>query len=1212
MLATISYQKAQALLFGGGSVQVPEHPDFDLQRQLTLAAWVLPVASPGPVATILSKGAAAYELDLQGGKVVITAAGAQYSSTGSAPVGQWLQVVVTFDADADADQLKLYLNGGLDQSFTVATPLAVTPQALLLGDRATSDGVFVGEIASVAVWNGAHSAWRVKQELNSPLDLGASDLVAYWAMDEGSGTTVHDRSPRGHDGQMQGTVQWAPLPSPIVLNGPAAAPVGGMVDLVLAESTGPSPLATVLHAPLPPTGRNGEAQKFLHRVDLYTQQRVAQAQLDANDQLAQAKQAAAAKVQAAHRAAASLMNSTRYDTLFFLRDNAIYQVSAAGVVTTFSQPTSQVVNLTLRPGSAMDSGLIATPVDTVNIQMHAPMPGSTLTVTFLVGGVEIAQLGDRGAGNLTGKSGPIQVQCSGMPGIPSLGDATATVGLYGPSTIPTPAADFAVDPAETQLFWADPTAPFAIHRAALDGSGGTVLIPSSPLPVTSIALDEVNRRFFWMTGTGQIWTADYFGRNPAMLLDVSGPSREGRWQLDVDNDNHQLYWTNDFALWTAGLDGSSPRQVLSFPEAPFPIDVAVDGPSKKIYWTDKELKMVRRANMDGTGAEDLYAVEGPMRGLALDQVLPAQAAQLTQEVYWCTREEGINPDTPGITGYWPLSDGSGDRARNALLSPGHAAVIAPLQRLADELPPGMYDPAFSVRVAALGDRIAFPQTVTDSLIGSSFTIELWARPDAINPGGDIALFAGTDLTPWHCLHFVIRDGPPYFGFYGHDTPGKRPLRAGEWVHLAVRFDKDAGEQAIFVNGELDSSSTGQAPLSYAPGTEMLLGQYNGGNYFTGLMSSLRVSNRALGQDEIRDRMTQLLAGDLLAPLAPAALGWADESPPPLVYPPAAYLGFDGTGYLMLADDATTLGLSAGFTLECWVKLGDSGTLTLFSTGTQPTQDRIGCVVVGGQMWLVGGSVNKLVGSTTLQYHRWYHLAWSYDPAAQQARLLVNGVIDGTLAEPGNLAPLGPAFLGRFGGDLSADGAVSDLRIWSPVRSDADVARYARNYRGTFGMRGPVDGMRRPETLHEVYGAGAIAMVSRASAEHEQRLIAYRQRQEAQAKAAADVAAAHAAYAAQVAAKQADLAKAHQDSAASIDAKTQQNEQARADNRQRLTNAQNSATQQVSTAQSSAAQRRAAAQAQAQNIKDSANAQAQAIKDAAQANYNQAQAARAKY
>jgi hypothetical protein len=257
-----------------------------------------------------------------------------------------------------------------------------------------------------------------------------------------------------------------------------------------------------------------------------------------------------------------------------------------------------------------------------------------------------------------------------------------------------------------------------------------------------------------------------------------------------------------------------------------------------------------------------------------------------------------------------------------------------------------------------------------------------------------------------------------------------------------------------------------------------------------------------------------------------------------------------------------------------------------------------------------GATQLLAGPGPLQPNRWYHLAWRCQGG--QLSLLLNGVLAAQGSAPLTAAAAGPAYLGRDMFGFASYGSLSDLRIWSVARSDAEILGSFRNHRQTLAMRGPVDGSRRPEALPEVTGGGALALVSKNSADHEQRLIAYRARQDTQAKAAADVASAHADYDAQVSAKQAELEKTHQESAASIDAKTQEQAQARADNRQSLANARNGATQQVQTAQANAAQRLAGAQGQAQNIKNQASSQAQQIKDAAQQDYNNAQAQRARY
>jgi DNA-binding beta-propeller fold protein YncE len=81
-----------------------------------------------------------------------------------------------------------------------------------------------------------------------------------------------------------------------------------------------------------------------------------------------------------------------------------------------------------------------------------------------------------------------------------------------------------------------------------------------------------------------------------------------------------LYWVdsgND-AVWTAAIDGRSRRRLAMMPDPSFLRCIVVDGAGGKIYYSDSGLKRIQRANLDGSGVEDVVTgLDAPV-GLAVD------------------------------------------------------------------------------------------------------------------------------------------------------------------------------------------------------------------------------------------------------------------------------------------------------------------------------------------------------------------------------------------------------------------------------------------------------------------------------------------------------------------------------------------------------------------------------------------------------------------
>ena len=120
---------------------------------------------------------------------------------------QWNHVVVT--CDTSAEEFKIYLNGDTTPaSSTTISDGSWTPD----GQNCRIGQHWLGSIDDVAIWSAILDADAVAAVYNSgkPFDLNydrglydnASDLEAYWRMNDGSGTTVVDSSTNSHNGTL--------------------------------------------------------------------------------------------------------------------------------------------------------------------------------------------------------------------------------------------------------------------------------------------------------------------------------------------------------------------------------------------------------------------------------------------------------------------------------------------------------------------------------------------------------------------------------------------------------------------------------------------------------------------------------------------------------------------------------------------------------------------------------------------------------------------------------------------------------------------------------------------------------------------------------------------------------------------------------------------------------------------------------------------------
>ena len=186
----------------------------------------------------------------------------------------------------------------------------------------------------------------------------------------------------------------------------------------------------------------------------------------------------------------------------------------------------------------------------------------------------------------------------------------------------------------------------------------------------------------------------------------------------------------------------------------------------------------------------------------------------------------------GMVGWWP-----GDGNANDIAGSNHGTLQGGATFAA-----GMVGQAFSLD--GDGDWIELVGASALSLTDSDFTVDAWvnlSNPRHIDPV----------LGTLSALHLAAAHGGqnPYMGFWFNDTGGTTVISANTWYHLAWRYTKSTGEQAIFVNGTLDGSSTGRAAFQ-GTGT-VYIGRSIGSQPFTGLIDEVGIFNRPLTDPEIK-------------------------------------------------------------------------------------------------------------------------------------------------------------------------------------------------------------------------------------------------------------------------------------------------------------------------------------------------------------------------
>lgn len=109
----------------------------------------------------------------------------------------WYHVATTYDGST----LKLYVNGELDGSMTVDSPMVSYPVPLTMGDN-PEPYPLDGMLDEVRLWDVARSEKEIRRFMGRTMRNAPTGLIGHWPLDEGVGDVAIDRSGLGHHGQL--------------------------------------------------------------------------------------------------------------------------------------------------------------------------------------------------------------------------------------------------------------------------------------------------------------------------------------------------------------------------------------------------------------------------------------------------------------------------------------------------------------------------------------------------------------------------------------------------------------------------------------------------------------------------------------------------------------------------------------------------------------------------------------------------------------------------------------------------------------------------------------------------------------------------------------------------------------------------------------------------------------------------------------------------
>ena len=131
--------------------------------------------------------------------------------------GTWHNATVTCDRSG---LMTLYMDGAYNNSISIATQVTANLQSTghfyigaygdALGTSPNTALYFNGSLDEARVWSKCLTAAEVAANWDTQISSPQDDLVGYWRMNEGSGTTVADVSGMNHDGTLMPLVNGPP------------------------------------------------------------------------------------------------------------------------------------------------------------------------------------------------------------------------------------------------------------------------------------------------------------------------------------------------------------------------------------------------------------------------------------------------------------------------------------------------------------------------------------------------------------------------------------------------------------------------------------------------------------------------------------------------------------------------------------------------------------------------------------------------------------------------------------------------------------------------------------------------------------------------------------------------------------------------------------------------------------------------------------------
>ncbi|MDD5696404.1 MAG: LamG domain-containing protein [Candidatus Pacebacteria bacterium] len=431
--------------------------------------------------------------------------------------------------------------------------------------------------------------------------------------------------------------------------------------------------------------------------------------------------------------------------------------------------------------------------------------------------------------------------------------------------------------------------------------------------------------------------------------------------------------------------------------------------------------------------------------------------------------------TNGLVGYWPF-DGQNTTSTGArdISNNGNYGTFS-----------GGPTPKAGVAGQALSfdgvnDYVSIANSNSLAMSGwTELSVEFWIKTSGSTTNSRyIGKFVGSPLRGFNidnrdpgivgALRFEVFDSA---GTVENIFSGAGAIDIDSWTHIVVTFKGATAStgQKIYKNGTLFmQEGTTIASIGDNSGSDLRIGNYPGGVvYFSrGLFDEVRIYNRALGADEVKQHYEQTKRNLVIdQPSGAPPVGWwkMDEATGAIVkdYSVNANNGtwsgtgshwatgkVGGAGQFNGTDDYIDAGngasLNPGYiSVETWIKFDilDGRFLTKWKDAVPKSYSFLFWTDGDLLYWVISTTGANTIYTTSLTHpvvNTWYHLVGTYD--GTNSKIYVNGVLEATTPQVGTLFASTPdILLGSQEGSFLFKGKMDDVRIYNYARTADQIA-----------------------------------------------------------------------------------------------------------------------------------------------------------------------------